>query len=170
MRVAVICFVIATLAQGLFQERVKISINFNLKSASLIDDYDSLDAESRRRAIEKSKIGRPYDYYYSHDSVNLLYRLGVRELSALKWVGSILFAFAHLCLGLWLLKTLRLKVGKWLIQGYGLLFGAAAVAYIVGVILGVDFYLLARRVVGFLQSPLPVVILIIRSKIDSNDK
>ena len=110
------------------------------------------------RAIQKSKIGRPYDYYYSHDSVDLLYRLNVRELSVLKWLGSILFAFGHLCLGLWLLKTLRLKFGKWLVQGYVLLFGSAAVAYIVGVILGVDFYLLARRIVGFLQSPLPVIV------------
>ncbi|HCY47026.1 MAG TPA: hypothetical protein DHU89_10090 [Flavobacteriales bacterium] len=170
MRGAVICFVIATLALGLFQERVKISINFNLKSASLIDDYHSLDAESRMRAIQKSKIGRPYDYYYSHDSVDLLYRLNVRELSVLKWLGSILFAFGHLCLGLWLLKTLRLKFGKWLVQGYVLLFGSAAVAYIVGVILGVDFYLLARRIVGFLQSPLPVIVLLVIRKIDSNDE
>jgi hypothetical protein len=43
------------------------------------------------------------------------------------------------------------------------------VVYIIGVVLGVDFYLLARRIVGFLQSPLPVLVLIIRSKFDSND-
>jgi hypothetical protein len=58
---------------------------------------------------------------------------------------------------------------RWLVQGYALLFGAAAVVYIIGLVLGVDFYLLARRIVGFLQSPLPVLVLIIRSKFDSND-
>ena len=169
MRGTVICFVIATLALGFFQERVKISINFNLKSAGLIADYDSLDAESRMRAIQKSKIGRPYDYYYSHNSVNLLYRLNARELVVLKWLASVLFVFTHLGLGLWLLKALRLAMCRWLVQGYALLFGAAAVVYIIGVVLGVDFYLLARRIVGFLQSPLPVLVLIIRSKIESND-
>ena len=169
MRGTVICFVIATLALGFFQERVKISINFNLKSAGLIADYDSLDAESRMRAIQKSKIGKPYDYYYSHNSVNLLYRLNARELVVLKWLASVLFVFTHLGLGLWLLKALRLAMCRWLVQGYALLFGAAAVVYIIGVVLGVDFYLLARRIVGFLQSPLPVLVLIIRSKIESND-
>ena len=169
MRVAVICFVIATIALGLFQERIKISINFNLKTASLIDDYGSLDAQSRMRAIQKLKIGRPYDYYYSHDSVDFLCTLEVKELSALKWLASLLFVFTHLCFGLWLLKALRLKMCKWLIQGYVLLFGSAALVYLVGVVLGVDFYHLARRVVGFLQSPLPVIILVIISKIDSND-
>jgi hypothetical protein len=169
MRGTVICFVIATLALGFFQERVKISINFNLKSAGLIADYDSLDAESRMRAIQKSKIGKPYDYYYSHNSVNLLYRLNARELVVLKWLASVLFVFTHLGLGLWLLKALRLVMCRWLVQGYALLFGAAAVVYIIGVVLGVDFYLLARRIVGFLQSPLPVLVLIIRSKIESND-
>ena len=169
MRGTVICFVIATLALGFFQERVKISINFNLKSAGLITDYDSLDAESRMRAIQKSKIGKPYDYYYSHNSVNLLYRLNVRELVVLKWLASVLFVFTHLGLGLWLLKALRLVMCRWLVQGYALLFGAAAVVYIIGLVLGVDFYLLARRIVGFLQSPLPVLVLIIRSKFDSND-
>ena len=110
MRVAVICFVIATIVLGLFQERIKISINFNLKSASLIDDYGSLDAQSRMRAIQKLKIGRPYDYYYSHDSVDFLCTLEVKELLVLKWLASLLFVFTHLCFGLWLLKALRLTM------------------------------------------------------------
>lgn len=59
MRGTVICFVIATLALGFFQERVKISINFNLKSAGLITNYDALDAAGRMRVIQKSRLASP---------------------------------------------------------------------------------------------------------------
>ena len=168
MRGAVIFFVIATLAAGLFQERLKVSINFTLKSAHLISGYDSMDPESRMVAVSKYKTYKPYDYYYNHDSVTMLYLLEIKELSALKWGVTILFVLIHLGLGLFLIKMLDLSIARWFVLAYFFLFVAAALVYGVGKIVGLDFYSLARRVVGFLQSPLPVIVLVIVNKLDVN--
>jgi len=168
MRGAVIFFVIATLATGLFQERLKVSINFSLNKANLIAGYDSMGPEGRMEAVSKFKTHKPYDYYYNHDTVDMIYLLKVKELSTLKWGVTIFFVLIHFGLGLFLIKMLDLSIVRWFVLAYIFSFASAALVYGAGWVVGLDSYSLARRVVGFLQSPLPVIVLVIVNKLDVN--
>ncbi|MFK7758106.1 MAG: hypothetical protein AB8B53_14350 [Flavobacteriales bacterium] len=161
--------VVLSLVLGAFQEQVKININSNLSHVPHIMNYDGLTPELRREAVKIRLTAIPYNYYHSHQKIDLLYHLDSKGLYYSKWLLTVVLVFLHFCLGHNIITQListEPNLKKAYTYIYVLAFGLAVGAYAIGKLVGLDFYPFSRRVVGFLQSVIPVVFVFFISKLN----
>lgn len=153
-----------SLVLGFFQENAKVGINYYLEQSATILGFYQLDSEGRREAMKQREIDAPFDYYYSHRKLDFLNEWSESKISKAKWgLAAVLivvnFGLNFLLLRFWTepqLKKFRalllLTISAVLICGVfligGKLLGYAAPGYNV-----------ARKALGFLQGPLPAIVL-----------
>lgn len=152
---------LAMIAFGFFQENVKVAINFQIDYLSRYPQLEQLSGSSRAEALEKLAPVSNIDYYYNHHRFEMLSYLSKSELSTLKWLHTLGFTLMYLGMNLlaaffWTGKRLFGPINLF----YAGLFTMALCIYLVGVLVGwiPPFYAVSRKIIGVLQSPLPVLI------------
>jgi hypothetical protein len=156
---------------GFFQENMKVAINFQLDYLNRRPELQQLFGKEREEAIARMAPVSNIDYYYNHQRFDFLYELSSSQLSKLKWVHTLLFTLVYFSLNL---LAARIWTGQSYLKPIGVfysgLFSMALLIYLIGVLLGWEgsFYAVSRKIVGVLQSPLPVLITWLTRKLRSN--
>ena len=146
---------------GFVQERFKVAVNYYIDVSSTIPGFFGLSAEEKKERINEAKQDIPYDYYYNHSSFEFLHRIPQKGLTLLKWVATALFIFLNGYFGWLVLRHLPWADCKgfyfWLHISVLVI---ALLLYVGGVLIGYRDvgYGAARKLVGFLQSPTPAII------------
>lgn len=149
------------IALGFFQERFKVALNHYTEMSQSHPAFFTWNAEEKAAFIESNSPYIPYDYYYNHESFSFFHQLNSWQLSGLKWIATAVFIFLNGYFGWLIIKHLHWKESRsfylWLHLGVLIL---ASVIFFVGVLIGFrdEGYGAARRLVGFLQSPIPAII------------
>lgn len=156
-----ISLILLAVGIGFFQERLKVSINFTLEKGESITDFYSLSPEQRTEALARIKSNNPFDYYQSHDSVNVLNYFSRSQLKAFKWVVTVFFVVVFFFLNRLALQWIfdNAMLSKWLTTTYVVAFCSALIIYFGGFVFGRPdlFYNVSRKMVGALQSPIPAM-------------
>jgi hypothetical protein len=146
---------------GFFQERLKVSINFTIEKGDRIENFYEMSADQRIEELKQVKTNNPFDYYQSHDSVNLLNHFSRKQLILTKWGITVFFVVIFFLLNRlalnWIFKSQILS--KWLATTYIVAFSSALIIYFGGYVFGRPdlFYAVSRKMVGALQSPIPAM-------------
>lgn len=163
-KVLAVLVVAAALVFGFFQERVKVELNFVAEHAVKISGYDQMSFEQRASSLQNFRKYHPFDYYYSHDELPVLLHFSMRELSIVKWGLALFFlivngAMVILCFNWWVGNT---NLTKTIIAMYFLFLILAVLVYLATKMVGLEHkgYGFARKILGALQSPVPLMILI----------
>lgn len=161
-------FIIALLLIGMVLgfglEQVKVNINFILEYSARISGYENLSPENRLQKVNELAIKAPYDYYYNHGRILMLYELSISRLNQLKWVVTVLgtgfFFIINLSI-VWLYTRSRLLV-KWSGLAYVGLFLLSFVIFLVGKWTHTldQAYGISRKIAGGLQSLVPLMIIV----------
>lgn len=153
--------VLCMISMGFFQEWVKVNINFTLEQSHKVPNFFSYSPSERNHFLEQLKKNSPFDYYHSHYPIKSLQYLSESALKKLKWVMTLFFVGWFFLINLWLVKKLILdpRGGKWLRLTYFVSFCGAFLIFSMGWIFGYSdlFYNISRKMVGALQSPVPVM-------------
>ena len=164
-KIRAIALIAIMLGFGFFQEKLKIGINYIVEHASQVANYDSLSPENRSREILqlKEKENIPYDYYYAHNSLPILFNFSISALSKLKWGLGFAFIAIHF-LAVWLILRWWFSEGisaLKLIYIYLAILGLALFVYFIGKLLGhaQEAYAFARELLGGIQSLVPLMLL-----------
>lgn len=155
-------FVPIFIAVGFFQDFLKVNINYYADTAGQISGFYQLSATERQKALENATPDFPFDYYYSHGKLDLLNRMSAQSIQFFKWTVALFFIALHLVLVLWAYRRLDWPSNR---------MRAAIVFYAVCMFISLFFlglgkwvnmpaqgYAVARRLLGFLQSPMPLVL------------
>ena len=155
-------------AMGFAAERIKVSLNHYLEFGSRIEGFDAMTSDEREASLNQVSPEIPYDYYYNHGRVGVYHRFSLRQLAVFKW----LFAAGLVAL---YLAVARLFLG-WMDEGRDTVVYLYVFVAIAVVISGVFFvltkmswnpnaaYAVARKVLGFLHSPLPLLLALFTSR------
>lgn len=149
---------------GFFQERFKVAVNYYLDVASSDLNFYSWTPEQKEDYIKSNNPNIPYDYYYNHESFPFLHQFDEQEIKSMKWWSTLLFIFINGSLGYVLL--MRASLGK-AQKLHAIMYLTAIVLALVFFALGKLFslptqgYGVARKLAGFLQSPLPAIFLVL---------
>jgi hypothetical protein len=160
---AIVC-VILGIAFGFLQEQVKIETNFILEHASSVQGYSQMTSKDRVNAIQLFRKDHPFDYYFNHTPIETLMELNERELFGLKWALAFVFllinaALVLMAFSLWIgSKAFNLPI-LWVYLGFLVLAVAVfGVSKLAGC--GIEGYGFARKILGALQSPVPLMMLV----------
>lgn len=163
MKLKVAVVVVAYLVLGFLAERVKVSLNFYLEQGSRIEGFFQLPPD-RRDAILASAVDQvPYDYYYNHGRLKVYHRMTKRQLTIAKWgfAALLVLVYAGMAWGVvrWLDLTTHLTY-IYVVTGVALLL--ALVFFMAMKVLPDPTapYAVARKLLGFVQSPLPLIIVL----------
>jgi hypothetical protein len=160
-----ILLIVAFLAMGFYQERIKVGINFLIEHSILVPNYNDLSSSDRESAIQEIRSAQnvAYDYYYSHSSVSWLYSFGSGGLKLLKWLVTglsiVLHFFACYFILFWWFgdvlsfKQLASLFGAVIFLAGGVLIAGKTIGY------GSQAYAFARELLGSVQSLVPLMIL-----------
>lgn len=149
---------------GYYQENVKVAMNYRI---ALSEKYPWLDElPPHEKAVEADKLtpDTTIDYYYGHERIFWLNRFSLHELRSLKWGLTVAFTGAFLLLNGLLAVVMSQDIAgmvKRLALFYALLFCSALLVYLSGRLVGfpVEAYNVSRKMVGFLQSPMPFFVI-----------
>ena len=137
----IILLVIAILAMGSFREVIFVSINNQIA-------YESGSIES--------------NFLVSY--LSFLENYSSRTLIILKWALTMLFTLSFWLLGYWALKKVfkRRMAAHYYTGLYIIFFGLAGLIYLLGALFNLEAtaYDLSRGIMGGLQSPLPLIIIL----------
>lgn len=178
MRSVVVLAVLAFVALGFVQERLKVSLNYYLEVTASYPDFYELPPDRRDAWLNERQVIAPYDYYYNHERVSWYHQFSRSELQLLKWAFALGFIFIHLALSaavLLKIDSLKLKqfiqVIKHKEQGKPLRYLAGL--YLSALVLALVFfaamrvvknptaaYAVARESLGFMQSPFPLILVL----------
>lgn len=168
---------------GFAQERLKVSLNYYLDITASSTGFYDLPPDRRDAWLNDRKVNAPYDYYYNHDRIGWYNNFSRKELTALKWGYALVFILVHASLSgavivkwykakLWPLKKIKhskaeLKSLRYLLLLYA---GAAILALLFFVIIRVGVnpeasYAVARKLLGFMQSPFPLIIVLFTDRL-----
>ncbi|MEO0404715.1 MAG: hypothetical protein AAF193_07580 [Bacteroidota bacterium] len=146
---------------GFVQERFKVALNYYLDVSSTVPGFYDLSEEDKILKMEEARLDVPYDYYYNHSSFNFFHWLSFRGLVILKWLATGGFIFLNGYFGWLVLRHLPWPDCKsfyfWLHISVLVL---ALTIYIGSVLFGYRDvgYGASRKLIGFLQSPTPAII------------
>jgi hypothetical protein len=165
MKWILICAALAlSIMFGFYQENVKIDINYQLEFGEKYPGFFQQTPEIRKQMIQEKTPYAPFDYYYSHPRIEWLNHFSQEQLGIAKWIWTLIatmvFLFFNGCI-LYLLYRERILL-RWLIFAYSGAFALALVIFACGKIVGHqdEFYAISRKVMGALQSLVPVMIFI----------
>lgn len=153
--------VISIVVLGFTQEWVKVSLNFHIEKGMRVDGFFEKTPVERIAILEEIKNGNPFDYYQSHEVIDWYAYLSLSQLKQLKWGATVFFVTVFFFLNKWIIRALLNEqiLNKWLLYTYIGAFSTALVIYGIGVFANhVDlFYMVSRKMVGALQSPIPAI-------------
>jgi hypothetical protein len=156
-----IIVVLSIVVLGFTQEWVKVSLNFHIEKGILINGFFEKTAAERIAILEEVKNDNPFDYYQSHEIIDWYANLSLAQLKKLKWGATVFFVVVFFFLNKWIIRMLlnRSKLNKWLMYTYLGAFSTAFFIYLLGGLLNqLDlFYMVSRKMVGALQSPVPAI-------------
>ena len=161
--ITLLILVLLAIVSGFYQEKLKISINYILDEGAKMPGFDLLPPDEKMEWIEKARVSAPFDYYHNHHTISWLYHFDSKQLSILKWVVTGFFLLWFLLLNTFLLKTLLVPhdVVRYVPLIYGALIVLALLLFAIGAFTGhqQNAYTLSRRIMGALQSVIPVLII-----------
>lgn len=150
---------------GSFQEKVKISVNNIIRYSDYVPNYDQLSPQERNKQVTTIVNSLPRDFYTSQSVMPWFYSLGLSQMKALKWVNTVVFVTIHLLLNALILILLfkDKQMIQTLVLFYVGLFILGYVILVVGKLVGFSQsgYNVARKIVGALQSQIPLMFFII---------
>lgn len=162
MRIAVVLLV--ALAFGFVQEYIKINLNYVIEIGSQIPGFFQMDAEQKMAWIDYMKQHSTQDFYHTPNHITWFYTLELSTLNRLKWIFTLLFALVYLGFNSILIYWISHEKQKvrWLVVLYAVAFALALLLYLVGMLSGFaqQVYPVSRKIVGALQSLVPLMILV----------
>jgi hypothetical protein len=160
-------FVALYVALGFTAERLKVSVNYYLEQADAIEGFFDLPPDRRDAALQNLPL-IPYDYYHSHRRFQGYHHLTRPQLVRLKWAIAGGLIAIYLIIGTWALHYERIAWAKrYLYIGVGIaMFVALAFMAVSASFPHVHgAYAIARKVLGFIQSPLPVIFILVAARL-----
>lgn len=161
--ITLLMLVLLAVISGFYQEKLKISINYILDEGSKMPGFDLLSPNEKMEWIEKARVSAPFDYYHNHHTISWLYHFDSKQLSMLKWAVTGFFLLWFLLLNTFLLRALFVPkdVVRFLPWVYGTLIAVALLIYAFAAVSGFQqsAYTLSRRIMGALQSVIPVLVI-----------
>ncbi len=149
---------------GFFQERFKVAVNYYLDVASSKIDFYQLLPEEKQEYIDSNSPDIPYDYYYTHESFPFLHQLTAQQIKSMKWWSTLIFVIVNGSLGYLLLHRASLGRAQKL-HAYLYIIALVLALFFFGLGALIDLpqqgYGVARKLAGFLQSPLPAIFLVL---------
>jgi hypothetical protein len=153
---------LAMLAFGFYQERVKIGMNFYLDLGDRVSGFYDADADQREELFLTYRYEMNRDPYSSTIYIPWLHHLDRSTISTLKWVLTIVFTLVHLLLALAIFQLWfgERKYLHWIIMFYGVVFVLAGAIFVFGKLTGTHdaTYQVTRKLMGALQSAVPVMV------------
>jgi uncharacterized membrane protein len=156
------------IALGFTAERVKVSLNHYLDYGAQISGFDHMLPAEREEALAELVPVIPYDYYYNHKKISVYHRFSIRQLAVFKWGFALLLVGIYLFAGLLFLGWMDVgQAAKNHLHIY------VAIALLIAVFFFVVSrihpnptagYAVARKVLGFLHSPLPLILAVFTSR------
>ncbi|MBX7050596.1 MAG: hypothetical protein K1X54_01030 [Flavobacteriales bacterium] len=155
---------IIAIVTGFLQENLKVNVNYILETGDKINGFFNQTPEVKRDWLQQVKIDAPYDYYHNHRRLEFLLNFTRSQLVIAKWVITVFFVALFMILNstIIFLVTSNTSLRKWTIRLYIAFFLLSFLVYIFGVITGsgTQAYGISRKVVGGLQSLVPLMILL----------
>ena len=172
MRWGLISVIVLMLMLGFSQEMLKVNINYYLDISSKDAGFFERSPEARAQFFIDQKIDAPGDYYHSHRQLNVLHHLSESEIGMFKWGAALLFIILNVALCYFALRfSGAAEMVNWLFVVTGSAICLALVFFFFSRMASepVPMYHIARKFLGFAQSPLPALILWFTSKLKSID-
>ncbi len=155
---------------GFVMEWVKIEVNWLLKISQQIEGFFELTFRERVDIISKIPKSGFYDYYSNHSHIDVLNYLSQSQLVMLKWFLTVVFCLLFFLLCNAILKTAQVRYTRELRLLYAVSFTVALLVFCLGKILKMNFYPFSRLIIGFLQSLIPAVVLVLVSIINGKNE
>ncbi len=147
------------LAFGLLQEQFKIKVNHYMQVADAEQLWDKAPVARAKWWQASAPVGR-HNFYVSRDTWSLFHRFSRAQLVRFKWALSAGIILAFFGLDVLFLRTTKVANRlPWLLLIY-----ATAGVPMLGLAFstpGQAWYAFARNMLGFLQSPLPSVMVVL---------
>lgn len=164
-----IAIAIAMIALGFYQEQAKVNVNFILEKGSAIPGFFNQNVSSKLEILSTEKSKSNFDYYYSHQTIEVLYSFNQAELTKLKWVITFASIALFTLLNITALQFLQFnkkEILLFLLVEGGCLFLAVS-TFILGKLIHQNetIYPAVRGIMGILQSPVLVLIFIPAKKL-----
>lgn len=161
--ITLLILVLLAIVSGFYQEKLKISINYILDEGSKMQGFFLLSPNEKMEWTEKARVSAPFDYYHNHRTISWLYHFDSRQLSMLKWAVTGFFLCWFLLLNTFLLKVLSVPddLIRYLPWVYCILIALALLIFAFAAFSGFQqsAYTISRRIMGALQSVIPVLII-----------
>lgn len=155
--------VVVFILLGFFQEWIKVNINWFIDHLAYIPNYDALLPADRLVELSKMRYEAPYDYYYSHSTLNDLTEFSTRELTMLKYGVGLFLVIIYYVLNHFAIKRMLKKESLLVFLTYIYIGIGALVAVFFSLYFfwkhEMAIYNVGRELLGLLQSPLPVVLI-----------
>lgn len=149
---------------GFLQENLKVNVNYILETGDKINGFFNQNTETKREWLHQVKIDAPYDYYHNHRRLEFLLDFTRRELVITKWIITVFFVGLFMAINSLLVYriTRNHSLMIWCIRLYIIFFVLSFVVYLFGITTGSanQAYGISRKVVGGLQSLIPLMILL----------
>lgn len=154
---------------GFYQEQAKVNVNFILEKGAQIPGFFNQNTETKINLLTAEKSKSNFDYYYSHETIKVLYTFNQGELTKLKWIitfTSIAFFTLLNILALYFFQFNKKEI-QWFLCVEGICVLLAIVAFVIGKITNQNeaVYPAVRGIMGILQSPVLVLIFIPAKKL-----
>ena len=164
-----VAIAVVMIAMGFYQEQTKVNVNFILERGAQIPGFFTQNTETKIDLLAAEKSKSNFDYYYSHETIEVLYSFNQGELTKLKWVITFASIASFTLLNILALYFLQFNKKEMqlflLVEGVCLIL--AALAFILGKFTHQNeaVYPAVRGIMGILQSPVLVLIFIPAKKL-----
>jgi hypothetical protein len=159
--------VVIFIAVGFFQEWLKVNINWFIDHIAYVPNYNALSPADRLEELAKMSYNAPYDYYYSHSTISQLASFTSKQLSVLKYGIAVTLVVVYFMLNRFTIQRILRREGLTVFLRYIYICIAATVALFFGMYFlwkpEIAMYNVGRELLGFLQSPMPVIVLYLSS-------
>lgn len=149
---------------GFLQENLKVNVNYILETGDKINGFFSQTPEVKKSWLEQVKIDAPYDYYHNHRRLEFLLGFSREQLVITKWIITVFFVSVFMFINASLLYavTQSKPLRRWTFILYAVFFSISFLVYVFGAFTGssAQAYGISRKVVGGLQSLVPLMILL----------
>lgn len=154
---------------GFFQEQAKVNVNFILEKGVQIPGFFNESTSTKIALLSSEKSKSNFDYYYSHDTIEVLYSFNQSELNQLKWAITFASIASFTLLNILALRFLQFnkkEIRLFLLVEMGC-FALAVMAFILGKFTHQNeaVYPAVRGIMGILQSPVLVLIFLPAKKL-----
>jgi hypothetical protein len=171
MKRKIVLAVLIYLCLGFLSERAKVSLNFYLEQGDRIEGFYAFAPDRRDAALDALSSRVPYDYYYNHGRVKFYHRMTRSQLIACKWGLAIGLVGVYMLLARGFMSWFNQNdavLPIYILTLTALLL--SLVFFVVMILLSnpQPAYAVARKLLGFAQSPLPVLLALLSRRLRSH--